>query len=78
MTAKEIVAAALKLDRKIRAELASQLIRSLDEEEKGLSEEECARLWLEESERRLQELRDGKVEEVPGEEVMAQLRALRA
>ena len=77
-TAEEIVAAALKLDRKTRAELAHQLIVSLDEGSEEVPEAEWERLWGEEADRRLQELRDGKVEETPGEEVIAKLRALRA
>ncbi len=76
MTTEEIVAAALKLDRKDRAQLASRLIRSLDEEEEKLSPEECEKLWLEEAERRLEEWEQGKVKGVPGEEVFARAREI--
>ena len=75
MTTKEIVAAALKLDRKERAHLASQLIHSLDAEEENLSPEEWERLWTEEIDRRMEELRQGKVKAIPGEEVFARARA---
>lgn len=36
---------------------------------------EIERLWIEEAERRYQEILDGKVETVPGEEVIRRLRA---
>jgi putative addiction module component (TIGR02574 family) len=77
VTTRQIVAAALKLPSKKRAELASQLIRSLDKEEEQLSREEWERLWAEEAERRLKELRQGKAKEIPAEEVFARARALR-
>lgn len=75
MTTEEIVAAALKLDRKERARLASRLIHSLDAEEANLSPEEWETLWAEEVDRRLEELRQGKVKAIPGEEVFARARA---
>jgi len=77
MTAEEIVAAALKLDPEERSEVAHRLIASLDEKEEALPRAEWERLWGEEADRRLQELEDGTVEEIPGEEVMRELRALR-
>jgi putative addiction module component (TIGR02574 family) len=75
VTTEEIVAAALKLDRKERAQLAGRLIRSLDAEEANLSPEEWEMLWAEEVDRRLEELRQGKVKGIPGEEVFARARA---
>ncbi len=68
MTTKEIVDAALKLERKERAHLASQLIDSRDAEEENLSPEEWERLWTEEIHRRMEELRQSKVKAIPGEE----------
>jgi putative addiction module component (TIGR02574 family) len=76
VTTDEIVSAALKLDRKERAYLASQLIQSLDVEEEKLSPEEWERLWAQEIDRRMEELRQGKVNAVPGEEVFARARAI--
>ena len=76
MTTAEIVAAALKLDREECAQLASRLIRSLDEDEEKLSPEECEKRWLEEAERRLEEWEQGKVKGIPGEQVMSELRDL--
>jgi putative addiction module component (TIGR02574 family) len=75
MTTDEIEAAALKLERGERAKLASRLIRSLDAEEANLSPEEWERIWAEEVDRRLEELRQGKVKGIPGEEVFARARA---
>ncbi len=78
MTTEEIVAAALKLDHKERARLAGRLLRSLDEEEEKLSPAEFEALWLEEAERRLEEWEQGKVEGIPGDKVMKELRDLLA
>jgi putative addiction module component (TIGR02574 family) len=76
VTADEIVAEALKLDRRARGKLASRLLRSLDDEREKLSPEACDKLWLEEAERRLEEWEQGKVEGIPGEEVFARARSL--
>jgi putative addiction module component (TIGR02574 family) len=77
VTVKEIATAAMKLDAKKRARLAARLIESLREEEEKLPPEEWERLWAEEAERRLEELRQGKAKEIPAEEVFARARALR-
>jgi len=77
MTAKEIVFAALKLDKKERAELAHKLIVSLDEEMEGLPDAEWEAAWVAEAERRLKDLREGKAKEIPADEVFARARALR-
>jgi putative addiction module component (TIGR02574 family) len=68
---KEIAAEALELPLAARAELASQLLDSLDE----LSEEENDRLWAQEAERRYAEYKAGNVEAVTADEVFARLRA---
>jgi putative addiction module component (TIGR02574 family) len=67
----DIVAAALELPLRERAELASQLLDSLDD----LSEEENDRFWAQEAERRYVAYKAGKIEAVPAEEVFARLRA---
>ncbi|HYC88241.1 MAG TPA: addiction module protein [Thermoanaerobaculia bacterium] len=54
-----------------RAELASQLLDSLDE----LSEEENDQLWAEEAERRYAAYKAGQIEAMPAEEVFARLRS---
>jgi putative addiction module component (TIGR02574 family) len=76
MTADEVVAEALKLDRKTRGRVASRLLSSLDDEQAQLSPEESEKLWLEEAERRLEEWEQGRVEGIPSEEVFARARAL--
>jgi putative addiction module component (TIGR02574 family) len=68
---KEIAAEALELPLAARAELASQLLDSLDE----LSEDENDRLWAQEAERRYAEYKAGNVEAVTADEVFARLRA---
>ncbi len=72
MTHEEITAAALKLPHKQRAELASELLRSLDD----LSEAEIEQLWNEEVDRRICAMREGRAKGIPGEEVFTRGRAL--
>jgi len=78
VTIKQIVAAALKLPPKKRAALAGRLIRSRENEPQELSPEEWEKAWGEEADRRIRQLREGKVQEIPGEEVMRELRDLLA
>jgi putative addiction module component (TIGR02574 family) len=68
---KDIAAEALELPLDARAELASQLLDSLDD----ISEEESDQLWALEAERRYAEYKAGNIEAVPAEEVFAKLRA---
>ncbi len=75
MTVKEIATAAMKLDPKKRARLAARLIESLREEEEKLSPEEWERLWAQEAERRLEDLRQGKAKEIPAGEVFVRTRS---
>ena len=76
MTADEIVAAALTLDPATRAEVAEKLIQSLDQEAPSLSEAEWGEAWGAEAERRLSELRTGKVKGIPGDQVFSRVRAI--
>lgn len=72
--ARELESQALKLSRKERARLAQRLISSLDQE----VDADAERLWLGEAERRLAELKSGKVAAIPAERVMKKvLSALR-
>jgi hypothetical protein len=75
MTKPEIFSAARAMPPEDRAELIAVLGESLDEE---LSEAEVKAVWVEEAARRAQEIIDGTAEEIPGDEVMAQARALLA
>jgi len=67
MTADELKTQALRLDQQARADLARELLSSLD----ALSEAEIERLWLEEASRRDRELDAGTVEAIPAKEVLA-------
>jgi putative addiction module component (TIGR02574 family) len=69
MSVQELEAALLKLPNQERARLAEVLIDSLDEENA------IAQAWTDEAERRLEELRSGKVQSIPAEEVFARIRA---
>ena len=62
----------LKLDPPSRARLAERLLRSLDDE---LSEAEVAELWLDEAERREREWDAGRVQGIPAEEVLSELKS---
>ncbi len=69
-TYEEIISAALSLPPGTRAMLAEQLLESLDPED----QKRIDALWAEEAERRDQEIEDGVVTPIPGEEVMNRLR----
>jgi putative addiction module component (TIGR02574 family) len=69
--ARELESEALKLSRRQRARLAQRLISSLDQE----VDADAERLWLPEAERRLAELRSGKVAAIPAEQVLKKVRA---
>ena len=62
---------ALKLSAKARARLAERLISSLDDH----ADPDSERLWLEEAERRLDELLSGKVDGIPADEVFRKARS---
>ena len=64
MSLKEIEREIKKLDLKDRAALAKWIVESLDE----LSEAEVEALWAEEAERRLDEMEQGKVSEIPAKD----------
>lgn len=74
MTIDELKREALQLDSSSRADLARELLESLD----GLPEPEVERLWLEEAERRRLEVQAGNVLPIPMDEVFARARAARA
>jgi putative addiction module component (TIGR02574 family) len=68
---KEIAAEALELPLTERAELAGQLLDSLDD----LSQAEADELWAVEAERRFAAYKAGEMESVPAEELFARLRS---
>jgi len=67
----EILRAALSLPPGARAMLADHLLESLD----GPDQKRIDGLWVEEAERRLREIEEGKVETIDGELVMQKLRS---
>ena len=69
--ARELESQALKLPRRARARLAQRLISSLDQE----VDPDVEKLWLAEAERRLAELKSGKVAAIPADQVMKRARA---
>lgn len=69
----DLIKDALSLPPGARAMLADHLLESLDWEQ----QKEIDAAWAEEAERRMQEIRDGKVQTIAGEEVMRELRARR-
>ena len=72
MKAETIRREALSLPVQERAELAEQLLSSLDD----LSEAEIEQLWLREAARRAEELDRGVTKRVPADEVRRQAQAL--
>ena len=68
--ARELESKALKLSRRERARLAQRLITSLDQE----VDADAERLWLAEAERRLIDLKSGKVAAIPAERVIKKVR----
>jgi putative addiction module component (TIGR02574 family) len=73
--ARKLAKQALALPGKDRAQLASLLFRSLDAPGEKLSRKEWSNAWKSELERRLEDLRSGKVAAIPAGQVMAELRA---
>jgi putative addiction module component (TIGR02574 family) len=70
MTEDQVEIEALALPRHARARIAELLIASLDEDS------EIERAWDEEVRRRVEEIRSGKVQTVPGEEVFKEIEDL--
>lgn len=65
----ELVSMAESLPVEIRTLLIDKLLNSLNQ-----SEPEIDQLWSQEAEKRVAEIRDGKVATIPGEEVFDQIR----
>ena len=70
-TYEEIISAAMSLPPDARAMLAEHLLDSLN----GEDQKRIDALWAVEAERRDQEIEDGLVTPIPGEEVMDRLRS---
>ena len=67
----EILRAALSLSPGARAMLADHLLESLDDE----AQKRIDAMWAEEAERRAQAIDEGRAKLIPGDEVLAELRA---
>ncbi len=70
MKPQDLEAEIMKLSLEDRATLAKKIILSLD----APSDAENLQLWVAEAEKRLKELREGNVEEMPAEEVFRRAR----
>jgi len=71
-TLEQIARDALRLTPAQRAELADFLVESLD----STPPDEIQRLWIDEANRRLEQVRSGSVKTIPGEDVLAEARRL--
>jgi putative addiction module component (TIGR02574 family) len=72
--ARQVLDAALALSQKERADVAYQLIRSLDGPEPTAEEQaEIAAAWAVEIERRVKEIDDGRAELIPAGEVFTEI-----
>jgi putative addiction module component (TIGR02574 family) len=71
MSTEEVEREALRLAPGDRAKLAHQLVLSLSE----LNEAEIESLWLDEARRRDQEMDEGRVVGIPGDEILARIRS---
>jgi putative addiction module component (TIGR02574 family) len=78
MTPEEIIEEALRLPREAREDVVRQLLLSIDPGEENLSPEEWEKAWVAECERRLADLRSGRVKAIPGEGIFARARATRS
>ncbi len=64
----ELFAEAVSLPVEIRTQLVDQLLRSLNPAQKEIDE-----LWAKEAEKRVEQIKSGKVKTIPGEEVFKKI-----
>jgi hypothetical protein len=69
-TVEQLVSQAMTLSGELRARLAELLVESLDAEDFGAIE----KAWISEAKRRRDEVRAGKVEPIPGDEALLDVR----
>ena len=69
-TVEQLAKQAMTLSTESRARLADLLVESLDSEELGRIDQ----MWIAEAKRRRDEVRVGRVETIPGEEVLHKVR----
>ena len=70
MNVEQITEGALSLPNEARALLADRLVISLDPADEGL----IHRVWVVEAQKRLQEVRSGRVKTIPGPEALERVR----
>jgi putative addiction module component (TIGR02574 family) len=68
---RELESKVLKLPRRERARLAQRLISSLDPK----ADRDVEKLWLQEAERRLGELKSGRIAGIPADKVLRKARS---
>lgn len=76
MTRSEIIQAAKALPLDERLSVAREIVLSAESDGADLSDAEWNEAWADEADRRLLEIEEGRVKEIPGEEVMARVRAI--
>lgn len=69
---KQIASQAMQLTPAQRAELADLLVESLE----STPPDEVQKLWVDEAVKRLEEVRSGKIETIPGKDVLAEARRM--
>jgi len=72
LTIDELTKEALQLPSSSRALLAERMVESLD----AAATDEIQKLWTAEAVRRRDEVRSGRVQPIPGEQVLAEVRRL--
>ena len=72
LTVEQITAEAMQLPVTSRAELAEKLVESLDLTE----DSDLQRIWADEATQRLDDVRSGRVQTIPGEKVVAEIRQM--
>jgi putative addiction module component (TIGR02574 family) len=70
MTVEQLAEEAMALPSEARALLADRLVKSLNPAEDG----DVRQLWLAEARRRRDDVRDGRVKTIPGDEALAQVK----
>lgn len=70
LTVEQIAEEALALPSEARALLADRLVESLDPAEDGYVQQ----LWIAEARQRRDDVRNGRIQTIPGDEALAQIR----
>ena len=72
LTVEQIAREALALPAEARALLADRLVESLD----PVEDDEIQKLWATEARRRREEVREGRINTIPGDEALSYVRRL--